>query len=610
MPTQLLAPTALPAPLGPLAPPNSQATPAAAYCLDGEILAVVTNAGVGPIQPCVVQLWLSDDGSNYKLVRTLKAGVGSAETMMLRFRLADYAQQELWTDFYLNFTSNRNDAAPAQGNVTVSAYADGATWSGGGGGGTGTVTSVGLSAFDGITVSGSPVTVAGVLALGTTLSGIIKGTGSGFTIAVPGTDYVTGGQGSILITQVTDLQTTINNLQTEIDGKGTGTVTSITAGTGLSGGTITTSGTIAIATNTANTLAGWNASGAFSGVLVGTGLSLSGGTLSATGTGTGTVTSVAMTVPGIFALAGSPVTTSGTLAVTLATQLANTVWAGPSSGSAAAPTFRALTTADLPTGTGTVTDLSVVTANGFAGTVANHTTTPAITLECTAAGILQSDGTAISAITIGSGLSFDGTTLTATGTGGTVTSVGLTMPTGFSVGSSPVTGTGTIAVTTSLSGLLYGTGSGFSAASLGAGGSFVGGTLAFTGLYPFTWDLALSSDGSVTLATGTDVSNWLVAPAACTLTRWDVVAKTAPTGASAIFDVLKSSDGGATFTSLWASNPTNRPTLAISSKQASGTSFDTATLAAGDILRIDVAQVGSTVPGSNVTLKIQSRMAQ
>lgn len=50
-------------------------------------------------------------------------------------------------------------------------------------------------------------------------------------------------------------------------------------------------------------------------------------------------------------------------------------------------------------GTGTVTTVSVVSANGFAGTVANATTTPAITLTTTITGILQGNGTAISAAT-------------------------------------------------------------------------------------------------------------------------------------------------------------------------------------------------------------------
>lgn len=50
---------------------------------------------------------------------------------------------------------------------------------------------------------------------------------------------------------------------------------------------------------------------------------------------------------------------------------------------------------------GTVTSVSVVSANGLAGTVATATTTPAITLSTTITGILQGNGTAISAATIG-----------------------------------------------------------------------------------------------------------------------------------------------------------------------------------------------------------------
>lgn len=51
--------------------------------------------------------------------------------------------------------------------------------------------------------------------------------------------------------------------------------------------------------------------------------------------------------------------------VSLANKSANTLWAGPSSGGAALPTFRALVSADLPAGVGTVT--SVSTGNGLQG---------------------------------------------------------------------------------------------------------------------------------------------------------------------------------------------------------------------------------------------------
>lgn len=62
----------------------------------------------------------------------------------------------------------------------------------------------------------------------------------------------------------------------------------------------------------------------------------------------GTVSSVALTTPSFLSVAGSPVTGSGTLAVSLASQTANTTFAGPSSGAAAAPTFRALVPLDIP----------------------------------------------------------------------------------------------------------------------------------------------------------------------------------------------------------------------------------------------------------------------
>ena len=51
--------------------------------------------------------------------------------------------------------------------------------------------------------------------------------------------------------------------------------------------------------------------------------------------------------------------------------------------------------------TGTVSTVSVVSANGLAGTVANPTTTPAITLTTSVTGVLKGNGTTISAATAG-----------------------------------------------------------------------------------------------------------------------------------------------------------------------------------------------------------------
>ena len=224
-----------------------------------------------------------------------------------------------------------------------------------------------------------------------------------------------------------------------------------------------------------------NGTGGFSNVTIGTGVSFVAGTLSATGSG-GTVTSVTGT---------APVASSGgtTPAISLASgygdtqnpyaaKTANYVLAAPN-GSSGVPTFRALVAADIPAlpyGTGTVTSVSVVSANGFAGTVATSTTTPAITLTTTITGLLKGNGTAISAatsgtdyapatsgtsilygngsggfsnVTIGSGVSFAAGTLSATGSGGTVTSVAaLTLgTTGTDLSSTVANGTTTPVIT-------------------------------------------------------------------------------------------------------------------------------------------------------------------
>jgi hypothetical protein len=86
------------------------------------------------------------------------------------------------------------------------------------------------------------------------------------------------------------------------------------------------------------------------------------------GSGSGTVTSIGLTVPqNIFTLAGSPVTTFGNITLGLASQAAHTVFAGPVSGTGA-PTFRALVSSDIPSGSSTnfVTgEVPNGTINGF-----------------------------------------------------------------------------------------------------------------------------------------------------------------------------------------------------------------------------------------------------
>jgi hypothetical protein len=74
-------------------------------------------------------------------------------------------------------------------------------------------------------------------------------------------------------------------------------------------------------------------------------------------------------------------------------------------------------------GSGTVTSVSVVSANGFTGTVATATTTPAITLTTSITGVLKGNGTAISAAASGTDYSA-GTSALATGILKSTTSTG------------------------------------------------------------------------------------------------------------------------------------------------------------------------------------------
>ncbi|QPF87032.1 hypothetical protein IC762_12330 [Bradyrhizobium genosp. L] len=163
---------------------------------------------------------------------------------------------------------------------------------------------------------------------------------------------------------------------------GLGTVQEVDTGTGLTGGPITLMGTVSLAPiSTGNVLAntsgisaaptpttpssvldvigstrgqilyrgasGWAAlSPGSAGQILTTGGAGTNPAWSAVGSGT--TTSVGLSLPAIFSVTGSPVTTSGTLTATLANQNANLVWSGPSTGAAAAPTFRSLVGADLP----------------------------------------------------------------------------------------------------------------------------------------------------------------------------------------------------------------------------------------------------------------------
>lgn len=105
-----------------------------------------------------------------------------------------------------------------------------------------------------------------------------------------------------------------------------------------------------------------------------------------------------------------------------------------------------------------------------------------------------------------------------------------------------------------------------------------------------------------TLTVSADPTSWLYINQAQTISKVVSIVKTAPTGASLIVDVEKSTDNGQTWTSLWATTTADRPTVAAGANEGVTTDFDTNTVAAGDYLRMAIDQVGSTVAGADLTV--------
>jgi hypothetical protein len=169
--------------------------------------------------------------------------------------------------------------------------------------------------------------------------------------------------------------------------------------------------------------------------------------ISVAGAGLGTVTSVGLTMPNIFTVTNSPVTTTGSLTATLASQSANRFFASPN-GSAGQPTFRSLVANDLPT---------VTIAKGGLG----------LTTVATNNQVIASNGTSYEGRTISVG-----TGLTVTQGAGSIlfgldlASINLTSLGGVLTPSQGGTG---VSALPSNGQLLIGNGTGWTAASLTAG---------------------------------------------------------------------------------------------------------------------------------------------
>ena len=291
-----------------------------------------------------------------------------------------------------------------------------------------------------VTLAGA-LNVTGTTTLATALSGLAKLTSGVVSTATSGTDYAPATSGSSILY-----------------GNGSGGFSNVTIGTGVSfaGGTLSATGSGGTVTSVTGTAPVVSSGGATPAISMAAASTTTDGYLTSTdwntfnNKGSGTVTSVAVTAPSIFSVAGSPITSSGTIALTYsgtALPIANG-GTGQTTASAAFNALSPLTTSGdilygatsgagtrlgigttgqvltvsgglpvwstISSGSGTVTSVSVVSANGFAGTVATATTTPAITLTTSITGVLKGNGTELSAATSGTDYSA-GTSALSTG---------------------------------------------------------------------------------------------------------------------------------------------------------------------------------------------------
>ena len=206
-------------------------------------------------------------------------------------------------------------------------------------------------------------------------------------------------------------------------------------------------------------------------------------------------------------------------------------------------------TAVSPSSSGTVTTLSVVSANGFTGTVANPTSTPAITLTTSISGVLKGNGTAISAATSGTDFSA-GTSALATGILKSTTSTGaltIAVAGDFPTLNQSTTGNASTATTaTNLAGggagqLPYQTASGTTAMLAAGTATYV---LTSNGTAAPSWQPPSTSAGTVTSVaaltlgtTGTDVSSTVA-----NSTTTPVITLNIPTASASNRGALSSTD--------------------------------------------------------------------
>jgi len=107
--------------------------------------------------------------------------------------------------------------------------------------------------------------------------------------------------------------------------------------------------------------------------------------------------------------------------------------------------------------------------------------------------------------------------------------------------------------------------------------------------------------GALVVATGRGRLRW---PWDVTILGVATAINTPPTGATVIVDVNKLAAGTGAATTIY-STQANRPTIAIGDYSSTETAPNTTTFSAGDHMTVDVDQIGSSTPGSDLTVWVR-----
>lgn len=103
------------------------------------------------------------------------------------------------------------------------------------------------------------------------------------------------------------------------------------------------------------------------------------------------------------------------------------------------------------------------------------------------------------------------------------------------------------------------------------------------------------------LETGVNITLAILTPCALTINHVRCYAKTAPVGSSIIVDINK--NGTTIFTTQ-----ANRPTISDGeNKGSSSPTPDVTSLAEGDVITLDIDQVGSSTAGADLTVEVRCK---